>query len=311
MQRSSRVICAIDFDDLAPQLISAARALGQRTGADVRVVHVVTPAAGDSRGDDPTRSRRLLLPPQPRRSRVDQEEEVAHRLADAEAMMLRLGVSAEERLVLQGNAVLELNEIATRLEAAMLVIGTRGRGSVKAALLGSVSRDLLRSAPCPVMVVPRSADEPLRGAAVVCGVDDDGRGEEAVSVAGRLAAAIGARLVLAHVAQRKDAAAARQAAAALPVAELPASAALDHARLLRDARRHVRDEVDVTVALRQGVAAEQLAVLAQDVDAAAIVVASRGSGSLSTMVGGSVAQELTTRSHCPVVVVPSAAAGRR
>lgn len=305
MHRSCRVICAIDSDDLAPQLIRAARALAQRTGADVRVVHVVTPDAGDSRSDDPSRWRRLLLPPQPRRSGVGQEEELAHRLADAEAMMLRLGVGAEERLVLRGNAVLEIQTIAARLEAAMLIVGTRGRGSVKAAVLGSVSRDLMRSAPCPVMVVPRSADEPLRGTAVVCGVDDDGRGEQAVSVAGRLAATIGDRLVLAHVAQRKDAAAARQAAAALPVEELPASGALDPARLLRDARQHVRDGADVTVALRQGVAAEQLAVLARDVDAAAIVVASRGAGPLSTMVGGSVAQELTTRSHCPVVVVPS------
>ena len=50
------VICAIDFDDLAPQLISAARTLARRTGADVRVVHVVTPAAGDNRSDEPTRS---------------------------------------------------------------------------------------------------------------------------------------------------------------------------------------------------------------------------------------------------------------
>jgi len=219
--------------------------------------------------------------------------------------MLRLGVGAEQRLVLRGHPVLEIQTIATRLDAAMLVIGTRGRGSVKAAVLGSVSRDLLRSAPCPVMVVPSGADEFLRGDAIVCGVDDDGRGDDAASVAASLVETIGHRLVLAHVAQRNDVAAARQAGAAVPVEELPASAALDPARLLRDVRRHVRAGVDVTVALRQGVAADQLAVLARDLDAAAIVVASRGTGPVSTMVGGSVAQELTTRSHCPVVVVPA------
>ena len=305
MQRARPVICAIDFDDLAPRLISAARTLVHRTGADMRAVHVVTPGGGDSRSDGPTRSRRLLLPPQPWRSRVAQAEELGHRLADAEVMLLRLGVAAGERLVLQGNAVLEIQTIATRLQAAMLVVGTRGRGSVKAAVLGSVSRDLLRSAPCPVMVVPRGADEPLCGETIVCGIDDDGRAGEALNVAARIGETTGKRLVLTHVEQRKDVAAARLAAASLPVEGLPASPALAPARLLHESRQQVRAAVDVTLALRQGVAVDELAVLAGNVDAAAIVVASRGPGPLSTMVGGSVAQELTTRSHCPVVVVPS------
>jgi hypothetical protein len=68
----------------------------------------------------------------------------------------------------------------------MLVIGTRGRGSVKGAVLGSVSRKLMRAAPCRVMVVPCSADEPLRGSAILCGVDNNQRGEQAVSVATNL-----------------------------------------------------------------------------------------------------------------------------
>lgn len=302
MHSSGPVICAVDFDDLAPQLIRAARTLARGIRADVHVVHVVTPGARDRRTDDSTRSRRLLLPPRPAGS-VAAEKGLGHRLADAEAMMLRLGVSAEERLVLQGAVVLE--RTATRLEAAMLVIGTRGRGAVKAAVLGSVSRDLLRSAQCPVMVVPCGADEPLRGKAIVCGVDDDGRAGEAVSVAARMAQTTGKRLVLAHVEQRKDVVAARHAAASLPVEELPASPALDPARLLHDARQRVRERLVVTLALRQGVAVEELAALARDLNAAAIVVASRGPGPVSTMVGGSVAQELTTRSHCPVTVVPS------
>jgi nucleotide-binding universal stress UspA family protein len=306
MHRPGPVICAIDLDDLAPRLISAACTLARRTEVDVRVVHVVTPGAGAGPAES-SRSRRLALPPRSRRARVAREDELARRIADAEAMMVRLGVGAEQRLVLRGNPVPEIGTIATRLHAAMLVIGTRGRGSVKAAVLGSVSRDLLRSAPCPVMVLPSAADEFLRGDAIVCGVDDDGRGDGAASVAASLVETIGNRLVLAHVTQRNDAAAARQTRAAAPAGELPASAALDPARLLRDTRQHVREGVDVTVALRQGVAAEQLAVLARDVDAAAIVVASRGAGPLSTMVSGSVAQELTTRSHCPVVVVPAVA----
>ncbi|WP_313544349.1 universal stress protein [Leifsonia aquatica] len=39
-------------------------------------------------------------------------------------------------------------------DAALLVVGTRGRGTVAAAVLGSVSHDVLLNLPCPVIVTP-------------------------------------------------------------------------------------------------------------------------------------------------------------
>jgi nucleotide-binding universal stress UspA family protein len=44
--------------------------------------------------------------------------------------------------------------------AAMLVVGSRGRGALRAGLFGSVSRSVLRQAPCPVVVV--RPDRPAR-----------------------------------------------------------------------------------------------------------------------------------------------------
>jgi nucleotide-binding universal stress UspA family protein len=46
-----------------------------------------------------------------------------------------------------------LLELARRREAGLLVVGSRGRGAVKAALLGSVSGTLVQDADRPVMVV--------------------------------------------------------------------------------------------------------------------------------------------------------------
>ncbi|MET0511863.1 MAG: universal stress protein [Thermoleophilaceae bacterium] len=41
---------------------------------------------------------------------------------------------------------------------ALMVVGSRGYGPMQRVLLGSVSTSLMHSAPCPVMVVPRTAE---------------------------------------------------------------------------------------------------------------------------------------------------------
>jgi nucleotide-binding universal stress UspA family protein len=57
-----------------------------------------------------------------------------------------------------GDPVVELREQAVREHARMLAVGSRGRGPVRRALLGSVSAALAASAPCPVLVVPPTAE---------------------------------------------------------------------------------------------------------------------------------------------------------
>jgi nucleotide-binding universal stress UspA family protein len=49
----------------------------------------------------------------------------------------------------------QLAELADEVDAELIVVGSRGRGAFKAALLGSVSTSLIGVARCPVLVVPR------------------------------------------------------------------------------------------------------------------------------------------------------------
>jgi nucleotide-binding universal stress UspA family protein len=56
-----------------------------------------------------------------------------------------------------GDPVEELRERASRDHVRLLVVGSRGRGPVRRALLGSVSAELAASAPRPVLVVPPTA----------------------------------------------------------------------------------------------------------------------------------------------------------
>ena len=56
---------------------------------------------------------------------------------------------------LSGRAADELLELARRREARLLAVGSRGRGAIKAAVLGSVSGRLVQETDRPVMVVSK------------------------------------------------------------------------------------------------------------------------------------------------------------
>ena len=70
-----------------------------------------------------------------------------------------------ERLAVSGNAAETLARAAADRRAALLVVGSRGRGPLRAALLGSVSMALTRIAACPVLIVPFEASRERRSAA--------------------------------------------------------------------------------------------------------------------------------------------------
>ena len=57
-----------------------------------------------------------------------------------------------ELRVLEGSPGPAVCELATDLGARAIVMGSRGRGVVKRALLGSVSDHVVRNAPCPVVI---------------------------------------------------------------------------------------------------------------------------------------------------------------
>jgi nucleotide-binding universal stress UspA family protein len=72
--------------------------------------------------------------------------------ADVEAARAALGLADSESLVARGEAGPTLCDLAQERSAAAIVMGSRGRGGIKRALLGSVSDYVVRNARCPVVV---------------------------------------------------------------------------------------------------------------------------------------------------------------
>jgi nucleotide-binding universal stress UspA family protein len=62
-----------------------------------------------------------------------------------------------ETVTRAGDAATELTEAARERKASLPVRGSRGRGSLRVALLGSVSAAATRLAPCAVVIVPSEA----------------------------------------------------------------------------------------------------------------------------------------------------------
>jgi nucleotide-binding universal stress UspA family protein len=69
-----------------------------------------------------------------------------------------LGLSDVRTELLRGEPGPTICEFAAEVGAAAVVIGSRGRGGFKRALLGSVSDYVVRNAPCPVVVTSHPGD---------------------------------------------------------------------------------------------------------------------------------------------------------
>ncbi len=63
-----------------------------------------------------------------------------------------------EPIVIWGNPVEELTRLAKERSVDLLVISTHGRTGLRYLLMGSVAENLIRLAPCPVLVVRRGVE---------------------------------------------------------------------------------------------------------------------------------------------------------
>jgi len=183
-----------------------------------------------------------------------------------------------------------------------VVVGSRGRGGIRRALMGSVSDSVVRHAHCPVLVV-RDGERERDGllGTILLAVDGSEEASAAARMAVELADRTDSELHVVHVGEVR------------PVYH-PERRGY-HARyeeLQEEARRLLEEQVDElrsaggTVSrahLRMGRPDEEIVVLGEEIGAGLIATGSRGVSGMRRALMGSASDSIVRHAHCPVMVV--------
>jgi nucleotide-binding universal stress UspA family protein len=148
----TKILLATDGSKEAELASRTAADLAQSTVSELHVLYVWEAAnpyveAVGLAGDEPVTPR---LDAELKR----QFDRQARTMLDAQAEKVRaLGGTVAQAHLRMGKAHHEVVGLAEEIGAGLIVMGSRGRGGMRRALMGSVSDSVVRHAHCPVLVV--------------------------------------------------------------------------------------------------------------------------------------------------------------
>ena len=141
--------------DGSPSSIAAARAASEllRSADQVTLVSVLTEVPGDDAGG----FEGSVFSP------GEQDELWKKELAEAgeelERTAAALTTAKIDKRIEVGDVAGTICRVAADVHADVIVVGSHGRGAIERILLGSVSEQVVRHAPCPVLVVRPAPDK--------------------------------------------------------------------------------------------------------------------------------------------------------
>lgn len=133
---------AYDGSEEAKLALAEAKRLARAHGADMRVITVVPVLAA-------------LAPRADLAARVATALRREYRRFSQEAIAAVGDETSAESVLIEGDPGAVLAEQGDGLD--LLVVGSRGYGPIRSALLGAVSAEVIRRAPCPVLVATRGS----------------------------------------------------------------------------------------------------------------------------------------------------------
>jgi nucleotide-binding universal stress UspA family protein len=137
-----KILVPIDFSDCSKKALAYAIPFARHFGAELNLLHVVEP-----------------FPAVPEMAPYDAETIEEGRL-ELEALQKSPGDAVPcTTLVRNGAPPSKITSAARELDADLIVISTHGRKGLSRVFLGSTAERVVRSAPCPVLIVRESEHE--------------------------------------------------------------------------------------------------------------------------------------------------------
>jgi len=287
--RSGTIVVGLDDSESSKRALAWAAEQAVADHRELTLVHTisaVTPAYLDAAAEDPRKAREALLA-QAEALFTAARSDVARKVPDLVVHEVFSFEDPREQL-------LELSK-----RAALVVVGSRGRGKVRSLLLGSVGVALVRHSACPV-VIHRPSNPGVVRHGIVVGADGSEESRRVLEFAYLQAAVRNLPLTVLHC--YADAQAAMGYIVADQAADLESEKVLLAESMAGLAEKHpdVRARTQLAGSLPQ----DELVRMSERMNL--IVVGAHQSGTVRGMLFGSVSIAVTEHATCPVAVVPLA-----
>jgi len=145
----AKILLATDGSSEASLALTTAADMANSTNSELHVAYVF-----------PTAVQRPFPNPITARPREVQEHELEEAMQQAQHFLDQQvdrvkeeGVSVAEAHLVRGRPDRELIHLSEEIGAGLIILGSRGLGGVRRALMGSVSDSVVRHAHCPVLIV--------------------------------------------------------------------------------------------------------------------------------------------------------------
>jgi nucleotide-binding universal stress UspA family protein len=285
----TKILLATDGSSQAELAARTAVDLSQKTNSELHLIHVMDIAkVGLSMAvlySEATDPEGIKLPDPVLEEDLEQRAKQGGReVLDEEVQRVRsAGGTVAQSHLMMGAVEREIVHLAENLGAGLIVMGSRGLGGLRRALMGNVSDSVVRHAHCPVMVVRAQAVEfPTK---ILVATDRSREAELAATTAADLAKSTNSELHIVHVGfeQKRD-----------------------------EAQKELDTEVDVIresgaqeiqAHLEFGMPDTAIIDLAEELGTGLIVMGSRGLGGVRRALLGSISDSVVRHAHCPVLVV--------
>ncbi len=140
------ILIPVGFWEATPIVVEEGARIAEAFGATVRLLHVAA---------QPSLVTYKQWPQELRDQRAQELRETRSELQALAQRVEQRGVEVKAHLF-EGDTSTVILEQAMETQADLIVMGSHGHGLLLGALMGNVTADVLRKAPCPVLVIPAS-----------------------------------------------------------------------------------------------------------------------------------------------------------